>query len=114
MIIINLNNIEEIIFLNKKTHSLLPKHTLDSWFISYKYPGLQSLRKRCNLDMLNFLFSNKVEFEKFFQDDLIIENLDSNIVKNLEFHIDEFKVFENFNNFTITRNKDQISMTTWR
>ena len=52
---INLKNIEEIIFFDKKIQLLLPefRHFFDQWQLGQHIPGMKALAKRSVLDVLN-------------------------------------------------------------
>jgi hypothetical protein len=122
MIKINLQNIEELIFKNEKTRQLFPdlRHIFDKWLLSYRTPAFFNMKKIALIELLNALDSIKLEkLAEYFNDVVFIENLDTNIVKNLVFPINhnieqELTKYKHYANIALNRNADSIKITLWR
>lgn len=122
MVLLNLQNIEELIFLDSTVRTLLPdlRHIFDQWLLSKRVPTLRSLRLRSLMDMLNSLKNEHVrKLEEYFQDSLALDKLDYHIVRNatlsLCFNADkELSDYVGYGNFTISRDAEQIYISFWR
>lgn len=115
---INLQNIEEIIFYNKKIQSLFPefKHLFDQWNLSKRIITLQSLGKRTIIDLLNSLNKDHInKLENYFNDKIFLDKINGNTVYNIYADINNIENnFSEFKDFCITRNKDKLGITLWR
>jgi hypothetical protein len=122
MIQINIKNIEELIFKNNQAKGLLPelRHIFDQWFLSYRIPALNTMRKQAKIDLLNSLNGEQIEkLARLFDDLVFVDKLDYHVVKNLSFPIDspierELTNYESYSNIAISRNEDQLYITMWR
>jgi hypothetical protein len=119
--IINLQNLEELIFFEKKVWSLFPefRHFFEQWAISKRVPGMQNLGKRSLIDFLNSLEKEHIDkLEEYFQDIIIIEKIDYHIVKNYNTSVDKAEAelcqLEGFFDFAVFRKGDQLSFTFWK
>ena len=63
MIVINLQNVEQLIFFNKETYKLFPdsKVYFDQWMLAQRIPSLRSLVKRSVIDFLNSVTDEVIE-----------------------------------------------------
>lgn len=117
---LNLQNIEDILFMDKKIQRLFPefRHYFDQWMISKRVPGMQTLGKKTLMDMLNSLDVEHLnKLEEYFNDKIILEKIDYHIVKNKVFTLDnmpEWCEFNDYIDFCITRNKEDAKITFWR
>jgi len=121
MISINPDNIEELIFYDKNVQKLLPHHKplFDQWQLAQQIPGLRSLGKRTVLGLLNALSGEDIEvLEASFKDDIKIEKIDYNIVKNYKFPLDEIQdrlcEIDQNGYMAISRGKDHVYICLWR
>ena len=122
MVLLNLQNIEELIFLDNMVRTLLPdlRHIFDQWLLSKRVPTLRSLRLRSLMDMLNSLSNEHIrKLEEYFQDSLALDKIDYHIVRNvtlpLSFNADkELSDSVGYSNFAISRNGDQVYICFWR
>lgn len=122
MVLLNLKNIEELIFLDSSVRTLLPdlRHIFDQWLLSKRVPTLRSLRLRSLMDMLNSLKNEHIrKLEEYFQDSLALDKIDYHIVRNatlsLDFNADkELLDYVGYGNFTISRNAEQVYISFWR
>jgi hypothetical protein len=117
---INIQNVESLIFENKDIWKKMPEmiHLRDQWRISRMTPMLRALGKR---SLLDFLKGAKGYHEKalseHFGTTVTIDKIERNLVKNLEFSVDEnpeFDFEENYTAFSTYRKGDTIYMTLWR
>lgn len=119
MINLNFFNIEEIIFLNQEIRNkfLDLKHIIDQWDMGYRFAGLDFIKKRAKLDMLNSLNEDHLKvLTEFLKDSIVIDRIDYNVIKNFKFPVETVPNLEdvNISNFCVTRNKDSFSLTFWR
>jgi hypothetical protein len=123
MIVINLKNVEELIFQKAELRKLLPdlQHLFDQWHLSYRLPALGSLRTKSKLDLINLMSDEHIRvLEEYFQDSVVIDKLNYNIVKNILFPLDLERLggllsdVEGFANFTISRDVDKVYISMWR
>jgi hypothetical protein len=117
---INFQNIEEIIFFDKKVKEMLPefRHLFDQWQLGKTIPALGGLGSRSVLDLLNSLESEHLEkLEKYFRQKVTINKIDNSIVKNYSFSpqdSDDLCGFIEYKEFCAYRSKDSIHLSFWR
>ena len=117
---INLKNVGDQILSDRKLRGLLPhlSHHFDSWRLGVQFPALRPTAKKAALDMLMALDAESIKvLEEHFGTSVSVESIDYNIVKNVEFRIDdaEFNLagtdgFE----FCLTTDGEVASVTLWR
>lgn len=118
---INLQNIEEIIFFDKKIHSVLSEfaHYFDQWTLSKRVPGLQNLGKRTIADLLNSLESEQIlKLKQYFNEEISVEKVDYHIIKNEVFPIEvsgeELCRFAEYKEICCHRDKDKLYISMWK
>ena len=118
---INLQNIEELIFFDKKIQALFPefKNLFDQWVLGQRIPGLNTLGKRSVLDFLNSLDeTHLIRLENYFGDSVILNKIDNRLVVNFDSDNLEFSEtlcqFSGYKDFCLFRNGDKIVATFWR
>ena len=118
---INLKNIEEIIFFDKKLQLLLPefRHFFDQWQLGQQIPGMKTLARRSVLDVLNALDKNHIKkLEEYFNESILIDKIDYKIIAhfdtNIENETQNLCNFVGYKEFCLHRNKDKISISFWR
>ena len=123
MIVINLQNVEELIFFDKETHGLFPdsKVYFDQWMLAQRIPSLRSLGKRSVIDFLNSVTDEGIErLESYFEDSVTLELIDYHIVKTYSSNVEGVEEELNsartvgYNNFNVSRNKNIVNITFWR
>jgi hypothetical protein len=123
MIVINLQNVEELIFFDKEAHKLFPdsKVYFDQWTLAQRIPSLRSLGKRSVIDFLNSVTDEGIErLESYFEDSVTLELIDYHIVKTYSFNVEGAEEELNsvptvgYNNFNVSRNKNIVNITFWR
>lgn len=114
MLIINYQNIEELIFMNKHIHQHLPhlRHLIDQWVTSHRL-FMPYFKQQAKLDMLAKLPENIELLENFFNDTIIINSINQNITLNKTIPLDG-EINEDFNNFTANRDEKCLYITFWR
>jgi hypothetical protein len=117
---LNLQNIEDIFFMDKKIQRLFPEfqHYFDQWLVSKRVPGMQTLGKKTLLDTLNSLETIHLDkLREYFNCEIILEKIDYHIVKNKEFTLDnmsELCEFADYTDFCVTRTDQKVEVTFWR
>lgn len=113
MIVINLSNVEDIIFYNTEIKNKLPKYKnfFDSWELSQRVSGLRQLKTTTLLDFLNSISSD--EIEEVLQTQVIIESINTKIVENSEYCLDDIEL-NWYGEFCLYRNSDKVYITCWR
>lgn len=117
---INLQNIEDQIFFNKKIQALLPefRHYFEQWQLSKVYPGFGNLGAKSVVDFLNSLETKHLLIlEKYFGTPVLLNKIDPHIVRHYQAPVDDAQnlcEFSGYHDFCLFRNKDQIKMTFWR
>ena len=119
MIILNINNVEDLIFYDSNIKKLLPEFTdmFRQWAFTKEYVGFRQLTKRTICDFLEALQeSDIVILERYFGTKVSIDKMDYRTVKNVELDPDyaELEIQEDGFNFSIYRNKDRLYATFWR
>jgi len=121
MIFLNINNIEEIVFTDKKVRELFPsyKYLFDSFDLSKVSPALKQLGVRCFNDFLKKVTKEEIKnLENYLNDSVEVELLNLDLTKNINSNIDEieFELPNNYNNIdlTIYRKGKDIKVTLWK
>lgn len=118
---INIQNVEELIFQNQEIWRKMPDliHLRDQWRISKMTPILRAMGKK---SLIEFLKQTKTSHEdilsEYFNEMVTIDKIESHIVKNVEFSIedDDFNLdfHEEYTGFGTYRKQDKIYITLWR
>lgn len=120
MIKINIKNVEELIFYDRKIHKLFPefKNFFDQWSLAQSTPGLKTLASRTSLEFLNSLREEHTRLlEEYFRDKVFIEKLNSDLIANFESSLDNIEglcKFTAYKDFCLTRNRENLKITFWR
>lgn len=118
--IINLKNIEEILFYDKKIWSILPefRHYFDQWALAKRVPGMSSLGKKSVMDLLFSLKENHLEkLQIHFNEFIFLDKIDSRLVSNCIFEEDNYQdicEYSGYKDFCLTKSKDKVSVSFWR
>lgn len=117
---INLKNIEELIFYDRKLHKFFPEfqHFFSQWQLGQSIPSLKNLSKRSVIECLNSLESKHLKIlEEYFKEQVLIDKIDDNIIathENCIQNVEELCKFSNFQDFCITRDHNNYKITFWR
>jgi len=118
---INLLNVEELIFSNKKIHKLLPEfaHCFDQWKMSKRIPALKNLGRQALIDLLAEISSEDTsKLELFFKEKITIDKLDNQIITNQITTCDKLQEIlckqVDFQDFCISRKGEQVYISFWR
>lgn len=120
MLTINLQNIEDLVFLDKKLQSQLPefRHFFDQWRLAQHAPALRPMGRRAMLDLLNSLDNHNALLSRYFGTSVTIDKLDYHLVKNYDFPLEgietEINKVEGYMNFSAYRDKDHFYISFWR
>lgn len=118
--VINIQNVEELIFTDKNIWKRMPElvHLRDQWRISRMTPMLRALGRR---SLLDFLKSAKGTHEDILSDHfgtiVTIDKIETNIVLNKTIALDEDLCFEDLDMYTgvsAHRDRDKLHITFWR
>ncbi len=120
MLRINLGNIEELVFSDKRVHVLLPEltHEFQQWQLGQQVPSLRNLGKRAVIDALNKLGKHLAVLEEHFGTAIDVEILDYGVVKNVTADVEdaenELCKLEGFPNLAVSRVGGRIYVSAWR
>jgi len=122
MLVINLSNVESLIFRDAKVRALLPelRPAFDQWLMAQRIPYLRSIRRRSLMDVINSLSHEHVAIlEEHFQDSVVLDKIDYHIVRNLTAPVMEFEKELNqldsiFQNVAISRDEGSVYLSSWR
>ena len=122
MVEINLFNVEELIFLDKKVQKQIPEffHLFEQYRLSKMTPALRLLGKRSVMEFLQGLKDEHLEIlEGYFGNRVTLSKTDHHIVKNLVFSLDStelgsMKGTEGYPNFCCHRDGNQVYLSFWR
>ena len=87
MIFLSINNIEDLIFTDKKIRGLLPKYKylFDSFDLSKVSPALRQLGIRCLTDFLKQIKEEDLKIiETYLNQKVEVNQLNLDLVKNIE------------------------------
>ena len=118
MINLNLQNVEELVFYDKKIQQLLPefKNLFNSWALAVQ-SSLRGIAKKSISDFLNQLTPEHIKIlENYFSANLEIDKLDYRIVRNYSFPLDEINLdnVDTFSNVFLSRDDKQVHISFWR
>jgi len=117
---INLQNIEQLLFFDKKAQALLPefRHFFDQWQLGQRIPGMKTLGQRSVLELLNSLNENHLrKLEEYYADTILLDKVDHRLVAHHEWPVDEADglcEFAGYRDFCLGRDKDRIYISFWR
>ena len=123
MVVINLQNVEDLVLKKGELRKLMPDltHLFDQWHLSCRLPTLRSMGTKAKLDLINMMNADHVRIlEEHFQDSVVLDKLDYDIVKNLSFPVDLERLggllsgVEGFANFTVSRDASNCYLCFWR
>ncbi len=118
---LNLQNVEEVIFVDKRVHRLLPayQNLFDSWSLGTRVTALRNLARRSVMDFLNLLqYEDIVKLSEFFGESVTVNKLHYHIVTNidttLESAADELMECEDYLDLTVCRKGDCLYISLWK
>lgn len=121
MIFLNLNNVEEIIFKDKKLRIKLQeyKYLFDSYDLAMFSPSLKSLGMRCLNEFIKKCNKKDLEILKeYFNDDVEIVRLNLDPVLIFESEVDNLELIlssdYNCSDICIYRKENQIRGMLWK
>lgn len=121
MIVLNLMNVEKIIFENKNILSKIPELQpyVEQWKLAKQHSFLRSFGKQAVIDFLGSLNENHLKIiSDYFQTTVTIDKLNNRIVKNDQIFLEDLQIelenFEEFSNIAISRDSGQCYISGWR
>lgn len=122
MIVINIKNVEQLVFRDKAVRDLLPehRHLFDQWRLSQMSPLLRQVGKRSLLDFLIGVTDEQIlALQRHFNDSVTIDRLDYHTVKNFECDADGLEDLLNevqpeYPYFSTFRKGNRIYISFWR
>lgn len=119
MLLINLHNIEEIVFRNKALHQKLPviKPYIDRWLVSKQRPELRVAGKDAVLKLLSLLSHHIEALEEFFGNKVVVDKINVRKSNHFKCNLDELDAEMNALpknvHLCIHREGDYIHCTYW-
>ncbi len=92
--VLNINNVEDLIFLDRNVRKLLPRHKtfFDQWTLAYITPGMKGLGRRTVFSFLNELSDDDIKvLEGYFKDKVEVTRLNANLVETYKFPLENAK-----------------------
>ena len=121
MLCVNLNNIEELIFFDKKLRGKLPEmtHLFNQWELAQRATALRAMGKRALIDFLNQITDEQVGvIEEHLGTKIVLDKLDYHIVKSYGFALEDAEAKLNevstFSNAVLHRDGNQLYISFWR
>ena len=121
MIFLSINNIEDVVFTDKKIRSLLPKYKylFDSFDVSKMSPALRQLGVKCLNDFLNKLEKEDLNvISNYLNEKVELNQLNLDLTKNIncDIHETEFNLPEIYNclDLAVYRKKNELKITLWK
>lgn len=117
---INLQNIEEVIFYDKKIHSLFPefRRYFDQWALGKRISGMNSLGQRSMLELLNSLEESHIlKLKDYFNDIVVVEKTNHKLVDFYDFELESTNTlckYTGFKDFCAYRDDNQVYICLWR
>jgi hypothetical protein len=114
---LNINNVEELILKDSSLINKLP-HLRDfayQWKLSQAIFTLKPMGQKAKFDLLNKLTEDDlVVIQEHLGVALLLDKVDYHRVKNYSVKISQTDSLLLFNDFCISRNEDQLYISTWR
>lgn len=122
MILVNIGNIERIIFNNAKVRQKLPEFRghFDQWQLACQHSFLKSLGKQAMIDVLNMLNERHLKIiEEELQEEIHLDKINNRMIENyslpLESAENALNELENLSsNFCIYKNNNNLYISFWR
>jgi len=118
---LNLNNVEEVIFRDKKLQNLLPefKDLFNQWKFAMTTPGFGALAKRTRMDFLNKLTPEHLNIlQRYFGSQVLVDKMNYHTILNYHFNLEEVDTelnrVEGFQNFSVFRDETHLYISFWR
>lgn len=119
-VILDLNNVEQLVFNNKKVIASLPQHKqiFDNWLLSKRVPAFRNLEQKSCFDFLQNVTEEELEIIS------IINNMEIDKVESLARSVkinakpEQLEMLlnrvSNFDGFCCYRNKDEVQVYLWK
>lgn len=117
---LNINNVEQLIFYDKKVQQILPEHSqvFNKWTLGIR-AGITSMAKDALLDFINKITTDQLKrLEGLWESQVILQKLDSATLHSFTVPIASLQ--ERLNemiepwNVSFARDEDQCYVCTWR
>lgn len=96
-------------------------HLFDQWHLSHRLTALRSMGTKAKLDLINTMSNDHIRtLEDYFQDSVIVDKLNYDIVKNVSFPVGLDRIsgllssVEGFANLAVSRNAGYVYISFWR
>lgn len=117
MVVLNLQNVESLVFRDNGAKALLPeyKHLFDSWSLALRHPALRNLGKRSLADFVTHLTEENLKtLAKYFGQEMEVEQFDYHIVRHTEADINAVDLGDVFPNLVMYRKGERLYISSWR
>ena len=117
---INIQNIEEIIFLDKKAQEHLPefRYLFDQFNLAHRASGLGQMAKHSAMELLNKIAeTHLVRLEEHFGEPVFVNRLNNKLVDHYDCSVDDHGrlcEFSEYGGMALHRNMDELKFTFWR
>lgn len=117
---LNLKNIEELLFFDKKAQALLPefRHLFDQWGLGQRIPGMKTLGQRSVLELLNSLNEDHIRrLEEYLDEGILVDKLDHRLVVHHEWsagEADGLCQYAGYRDFCLSMKGDKTYISFWR
>ena len=113
----------DVIFSDKQLQKEFPElqPLYGQWLLGIKVPALRFLAQKSRLELLEKLDTadNRAILEKHFKENVTVQPIDYHTIKNYKIKLDEAEEILNglsgsVSGFSVSRNRANLYMTTWK
>lgn len=119
MLVIDIKNVENLIFFDKAVQRKLPefKELFDQWAIGKRLPTIKFVSQKAIYTLLEQLNEEHIKIlEQHFNKQIKVGTIDYHLVRHCEIDVNKPQktILNNFLDICITRNKDKAYISFWR
>lgn len=120
-VILDINNVEQLVFNNKKVIASLPQHKqiFDSWLLSKRVPSFRNLEQKSIMDFLEKVTEEELEIISIVNN-VEIDNVSKTFARTLKIKAKPEQLalllqgVSNFEGFCCYRNKEEVKVFLWK
>jgi hypothetical protein len=119
MLNINLQNVENLIFNDKKVHHILPdlQHLFYQWKLAQLSPVLKPIAKKAAIDLINMLSTEHIKvLEQYFNSSITLDRVDYKTIHNCILDVNKVELgrVKDHPNFSLYRDANQLYICFWK